>query len=195
MWWGVTWADAVIAIATGFLAIGVFLAIVGYFVSWRSVFEAVKSRHTQVFMDISRRWDSEEMLKTRAEIYEMTAGEFRDYYRNLELPNGTESTTESRLASLRADLLANFFEDLALLEARGSLDIRWIEESLGSVVFLYWKRWELVAVEDRSDEEDLSPDKDLLYKNWEALASRIETRMSQRQYHHPKKRLHHRKHF
>jgi hypothetical protein len=91
--------------------------------------------------------------------------------------------------------LANFFEDLGVLESQGSLDVQWIEDAFGSLVTSYWEKWELAAVEERSSQRRRQPDAGLHWENWEALSKKMEDRRIRSEGHHPKKRRHRRKHF
>jgi len=118
----------------------------------------------------------------------MDAATFQAHYRSLWENN--------KLHALETQRLANFFEDLGVLESLRSLDIQWIEESLGSVVMAFWKTWELAAIEDRNKEKVRRADAQLIYENWEALAFKIEERRIRAEDHHPKNWWwHRRKHF
>jgi hypothetical protein len=191
LWWGVEWSSALLAIATGVLAVGVVLTLAGLLSARGSVIEEAKARNTQVYAEISRRWDSKELLNVRAKIDLMDPQAFMDCYRSLRNSNEVSGL----LQSFKLKRLANFFEDLGVLESRGSLDIRWIEESLGSVVTNYWMKWELAAVEERIAEKATRPDASLIWENWEALSRKIEQHRIRSEGHHPKKRWRRRKHF
>jgi hypothetical protein len=191
LWWGVEWSSALLAMATGVLAVGLVITLAGIFSARGSVIEAAKARNAQVYSEICRRWDSEELLRVRAKIDLMTPDAFMVYYRSLR----DSKQFLLLLQSFNLKRLANFFEDLGVLESRGSLDIQWIEDSLGSVVTSYWEKWELAAIEERRMEKPARPDASLIWENWEALSRKIEERRIRNEGHHPKKRWHHRKHF
>ncbi len=149
------------------------------------------ARNSQVYENISQRWNSDDLLRVRAEIDPMTAQQFETTYRRLR----TSKNVNERMLSFELKRLANFFEDLGVLEARGSLDIEWIVASLGGVVTHYWDKWELAAVDERKTEKAKRPDAGNIWANWEALSENIEQRRVRTEGHHPKKRWHRRKHF
>jgi hypothetical protein len=187
-WLGVNWASALLALATSALAIFALLAVIGYVASWRSLRETAKARQTTVFVEIARRWEDREMLEIRASIYPLkSAAEFQAHYQDLKANNPYEW--------LKLKRLANFFEDLGVFESLQSIDMQWIEESLGSMVYTYWKLWELAVTEDRESDKTARPDSALLYENWQALALEIEKRRQRKEYHHPRQWRHIHRHY
>jgi len=104
-------------------------------------------------------------------------------------------STFRRSESFRLKRLANFFEDLGVLESRGSLDIEWIEVAFGSLVTGYWEKWELAAIEERKSQMPGQSDTSLIWENWETLSRKMEERRIRNRGHHPKRRWHRRKHF
>lgn len=178
------WTQTVTAVGTGVVALVGFLAVLGYAISWRSVLEGAKARQTQVYKDIALRWDDDDLIAIRATVGDMTPIEFHTYYRGLEADN-------SDLEVLKIDRLANYFEDLGVLESLKSIDIQWIEESLSGAICNYWGIWELVTVEDRGGNLATPTDQ---YQNWESLTRKIQVRRQRREFHHPSER-HRRKHF
>ncbi len=189
-WWGADWSSALLAIATSVLAVGVFITLLGLFGTRKAARESASARNTQVYTDISRRWDSDDLLKVRVEIDRMEPRQFRDAYTSLR-----ESRLKFRQAkAFELKRLANFFEDLGVLESQGSLDVQWIEVAFGSLVTHYWKIWELGAAEERSSDVQSVPDAGLTWENWEALSKKMEERRIRSEGHHPKW-WHRRKHF
>ena len=101
LWFGVPWSNALTAIGTTFLGLFGITAVVGYFVSWRSVLEGSKARQTQVYKDIALRWDHDDLVEIRAKVGVMSPIEFRNYYRGLEESNSTKELIKiDRLAEL-----------------------------------------------------------------------------------------------
>jgi hypothetical protein len=183
MWWGVDWAAWLLSVSTAVLAVGIIGALYGIFSSRKALREDARARNTSVFLEIGRRWDDPDVMHIRAATYDMEAGLFYAYFHDLE-----------RLEQIKARKIANFFEDLAVLESLGSLDMQWIEESMGTTIATYWKLWELVTLEERQTEA--RADAALLYENWENLAKKVVQLRDRREYHHPRKgRWHRRKHF
>jgi hypothetical protein len=74
LWWGVDWSSALLAIATSVLALGVVITVVGLRSARIAALESAKARNTQVYAEISRRWDSDDLLQVRAEIDIPTVG-------------------------------------------------------------------------------------------------------------------------
>ncbi len=56
---GPNWADQLVAWSTLALAIGVLLAFVGVLLARQSVKESVKTRHAQIAMEMTQRWDTD----------------------------------------------------------------------------------------------------------------------------------------
>jgi hypothetical protein len=154
--WGVNWADAITAFATGILAVGVLFAA-------RSLKETAKSRHVTVYAEISRRWDGDDLLNVRCKIGEMSSDELFDHFQAVK---GTRESFE-------LDRLANFFEDLGILESLSCLDIRWIDKSLGASVIYYWNMWDRTMKDSRDKDATIAPDSELLYENWGALVNKV----------------------
>jgi hypothetical protein len=173
MWWGVTWAEWLLSVSTAVLALGVVAALYGIFSSRRAIREDAQARNTSVFLEIGRKWDDPDVMQVRADTYNMDAAAFHTYFQSL-----------APLETIKTRKIANYFEDLAVLESLGSLDIQWIEESIGTTIETYWSLWELVTVQER--QTDGRADAALIYENWEALAKRIAERRTRSDYHHPK---------
>ena len=165
---GPGWTEIVIAVATGVLAVGVLATVWAAWGARSAVRETVKARHTQLFIDIARRWDDSEMQKAKQSLAGMNAIRFQEHYRRLYKRKGPELYGVERFA--------NFFEDLGLLEKMGNIEIKWIEESLGSSVTGYWEMWKLATIEQRDATGPTGIDATLLYENWELLAHKIEAR-------------------
>lgn len=191
LWWGVDWSSALLAMATGVLAIGIVITIAGVFSARGSVVAANKARSTEIYADISRRWDSDDLIDARARIDRMDPEAFMDWYRSVR---DSDNPSERRWC-FEVKRLANFFEDLGILESRGCLDIQWIEASLGSVVNEYWDVWELAAVDERKTERGRLADASLIWGHWESLAKELNSRRVRIEGHHPKTRWHRRKHY
>ncbi len=72
---------------------------------------------------------------------------------------------------------SNYFEHLGTLHKLGALEIKWIDEMLGSSVVDFWEIWKPSVAEERR------PNKPKLYENWELIAQKIKRRRSRKGLH------------
>ncbi len=163
IWWGVSWADWLIAFGTCVAALGFVAAAIGTFLAWRGLKENSKGRHAQIAIDLGRRWDAKKMAAVRQVTAKFSASDLLSYYKVVV-------TLEDGKLYAQVEAFANFFEDLGVLNKLNILSTEWINETLGSAVLGYWAIWSLVAIEARRD-----PANAKLYENWEILAEKIWT--------------------
>ena len=112
------------------------------------------------------------MLRVRGKIDPLEPRQFMESYLSLS----TSEQEFDRSESFRLKRLANFFEDLGVLECRRSLDIQWIE-----VAVRIRRNHVLEEMGTRSDrgtkiEEPRQSGDSLIWEDWETLAKKMEAR-------------------
>lgn len=151
--------DWITAVSSGLTALVVLIALI--IAIWQ-VIEARRARHGEAFFDVSRRWDEDALMESRAA--------------------GAQASTP---AALRAQVVTawvgsldqyevlvrvpNFFEDLAIMVERGILSFDDVQASLGSVVVAKWKEWETSVHFVRAVSA-----RPTVYENFQRLAQRMD---------------------
>lgn len=147
-----TFALAVIAV------LALFGALIGAWFARRSIKEGITSRHAQIALEVTQRWDQDIRSVKRA-----VAKVPREKLPKRVLRGAKRKSREF----YEFERLANYFEQLGTLYKLGALELDWINEMLGSSVMDYWELWRPIVLVDR-------PKLPKLYENWELLAGDIQ---------------------
>jgi hypothetical protein len=162
---GTNWNE-VIAIATCVTALGVFGAIAAAWWAGKGVRETEKSRHAEMATHMSSLWSSAELAAARLVLHAgLTRRQIRDSY--IATWQGSPSTDDQKVYQA-ADAIANFFEDLGVMELLGGLGLSWIQLTMGSSVLLYWNVLEpsIRAIRELNEQPTA-------YENFELLSYRL----------------------
>jgi hypothetical protein len=155
------WAEQLTAWSTCVLAAGVVLAVVAAWLSRRAIREAVNSRHAQIALDVTNRWNDDTMREVKRSLIGISKEDLLGRIAKGQVDNSDDFYELERFA--------NYFENLGTLFKLGALEIEWIEEMLGSSVINYWDLWEPSVLRDR-------PVWPKLYENWQAMANELRRR-------------------
>ncbi len=152
---GPNWAEIVTAVATGVIALGLF---VGLF----QLREARRTRHTEAAARMSSRWESRELVEARNKIDK--------YESDVALRDGLLSAMRSR--SEERELLLrelSFFEELGAMEKLGAISLRWVDETMRDLVVARWSLWERTIDALRGE----NPQEKGVYANFETLVAHL----------------------
>ena len=160
-WFGVTWA-AVLAIATGVLALGIIVAIY-------QLRDARSGRHAEMATTLSLRWDGERLVAVRTLL--------RDFRSPEQLCAAVRAARQLR-DPLYYQFIEelNFFEDLATAEKFGWVHLDWINETMGSVVKDRWERWSHTVDYLRQPTTE-RPKDPTIYANFQELDAKLRYRL------------------
>jgi hypothetical protein len=137
------------------------VVVVALLIAIWQVFEARRTRHGEVFFDLSRRWDEELLKEARYnEAKSPTPEALRDRLRDLRKKRAEEYYILVRVP--------NFIEDLAIMIERKIVSYDDVLASLGTPVLAKWERWEPSVMFEREVSERSSA-----YEHFELLAVRV----------------------
>jgi hypothetical protein len=99
-------------------------------IAWWQLHLADKARHTEILVDLSRRWDDTLLAEARmlAATYEGRPKDLRDDILRFSQSNDPKYWTLIRVP--------NFFEDLGILESEGVISTALIDKTLGGACHL-----------------------------------------------------------
>jgi hypothetical protein len=129
------WAEIVLAVSTGVLAVGVFVAII-------QIHALKRDRHLQWILEIGRRWDEDKLERSRIELRKLDrrGDELAAMTRAwLDPTQPHDPELDSRMTHLSR--LPDFLEDVAIMVKVGRLDIGPVWQSLSGPVRTTWKGW------------------------------------------------------
>ena len=162
---GANWAEAVTGIGTVVIAAG--LVFAGF-----QVRESRRSRHADLAVDVSERWDHEYLVTVRALLTDLTPEELRTLYLDLYKSRDPEVYILQREP--------NFFEDLGVLQKLRCISLEWIDETLGGLTVERWRLWSPTIETLRSGIS--GPEWPRAYSNFERLARKLKKRRSGRRF-------------
>jgi hypothetical protein len=154
------WAERLTAWSTLALAIGVGAAFIGTLLARKSIKETVNSRHAQIALEMTGRWDGD-IRSIKQSVASISSEQLAKRVAKGERRNSNDFYDLERFA--------NYFEQLGTLYKLGVLELSWIDELLGSSVMEYWDLWSPSVLVDR-------PRHPKLYENWELIAGQIHQR-------------------
>jgi hypothetical protein len=153
---GPNWAEIVTAIATAILAVGAAAALF-------QLREAKRTRHTEAAARMSSRWEAEPYVEARTII-----DGFVDDKALRDFLLGAMATRSPARHPLLREL--SFLEELGAMEKLGAISLRWVDETMRSLVVARWKLWEATVLELRRD----IPAEQWPYKSFELLAKQLQ---------------------
>lgn len=155
---GPNWAEVLTAVSTGVLTLAAVWAL-------KQIRELRGARRGQIMADISRRWDSDELIDAKVRVATKKTPEgLRDAIAK------TYTRSDARKAeAYRLFREANLFEDLALLQQAGVIELSTISQWIGDAVVERWEHWQPTVNYLR----ELGVDSGATYSNWERLAQDI----------------------
>lgn len=127
--------DAITAISTAILAVGVLGGIGAAVVAAQQVREERRSRAAQMAAEFFRRWDEDALVEARRLVARYrTPEELSDAY----VAYVAAGAPEAYLLYRELD----FFEQLAALEDHGAIDLVLIKHMLGRTLIERWEMWQ-----------------------------------------------------
>jgi hypothetical protein len=158
--WTAMYALAAIATAV-FVGLAFFAARGQLNLAKRARDDAERDRHAQLTTELSRRWDEDELLRAR---------EAEAAYDSVSLKAAMDefySENDSRYYLLLR--VPNYFEDVGVMVTQGTIPLKVVEESLGSLITHHWQFWRLWIEDLRKTEGDPTN-----FRNFERLAGMLE---------------------
>jgi hypothetical protein len=137
----------------------------GLLASWLAVKDNSKTRHAQIAMDMGRRYDEPGLKAIKARIQYWTPEKMMEEFQAVEDSRGVWDL----------DQLANFFEDLGVLQKMGALKIKWLDEMIGQACTDYWHMWSVLTESERK-KAIAAGQRPNLYVNWQTTANKISKR-------------------
>jgi hypothetical protein len=190
---GPTWADILVAVST---AVTLLVVVVAAFVAARQLKDAAQTRHAQVMLELSRRWDESPLLESRKTWSQKTPDEIQGVM--LDAMERSKSGFNSD-ESYELGLLASYFETMGALHAKtkrgllrktSAIPMDLIESLWGLIIVDAWNKW-LPTVEgvaekmtqrtvDSKRAEMPLPLVDEIWGNFGALAKELVKRQERR---------------
>jgi hypothetical protein len=153
--------DWITAIAS---AVAVLAVIVGAFLALRQIGEGQKTRHAELLLDLSRRWDEPLLKGARLGMVSRTQDEI---LKLVEVAYSEPQASRDEFYELQP--LPNFLEALAIIERRaGGIELELVNELWGSAILTTWNYWRPAVKFMRERQED-----ETIYANFEGLRDRV----------------------
>lgn len=148
------------------------ILVLALVVAWSQVKEARRARHAHLLLDLSRRWDDQQLVDSRqiSVDYE-TPEDLREAVKGFR-----ERRHDNYFVLLR---IPNFFEHLGLLYHQETVSLEILDNWLGSTIIREWDRWELTVTYLREVSAKTN------YHMWEALARQARQHRPTDQQPHP----------
>lgn len=132
-----TWTDKLSAIAATVAAGATTLTLLvvgaGWLLARAQLEEMKRSRHAQVMADYISRWDGDQLIDARRAVIDIGSEKLRHEIERLYRRNERKYYELMRVPA--------FFEDLATLEAHGSLSSELLSQHFGAIVVHEFDQW------------------------------------------------------
>jgi len=154
------WTDIVIAVAA---SLTVAILLVAAVFALYQLHSMESARKAQLLTDLSRRWDEEPLLESRRALKTYKDKDGRELWRALKY---LEKKNHEQYYVLL--IVANFYEDLAVLIKEKCLGLELVKNILGGAIRHYYDLYEVSIRELRKEYQDRS-----IYENFEDLAKKV----------------------
>lgn len=152
------WAEILTAISTTIVALGVFVALV-------QVFDGRRTQGAEIIKELTRRWNSPEMVAARKRIASLDRESLR-----FSVQRAAEASNDRFYVYA---VYLDFFEELGLICRHGAVRIRVVERALGTTVRGAWRKWKPIIRSVWEDQPQAS-------ENFGWLADKLEGRARRR---------------